>query len=169
MALSRAPNVSADSALSAPPRYPSDAGVTAAVSRQVSRVTAKTYAGPPGITLRDIPYDTVLLNALLERSGIDHRHRTSPEHVHGTGMVGAWDGDALIGAARVISNGDVTLLMDVVVDPGYRRRGIARALVAAATRAAPGPVWHLGTQSGESAAFLTALGAQRATDAWRLG
>ena len=139
-----------------------------AESHQGAGAAPMVYPGPPGVTLRAMLDDSTGLHALLERSGIALHHRPSAEHYRRSTAVGAWDGEVLIGAARVISGGQVTVLLDVVVDPVYRRRGIARSLVGAATSLAPEGVWHLGASSPESVAFLLALGAQRASDAWRL-
>jgi ribosomal protein S18 acetylase RimI-like enzyme len=46
--------------------------------------------------------------------------------------VGAWDGRDLVGFARAVSDGILRAYVeDVVVSPGWRRRGIGRALLAA--------------------------------------
>ncbi|MDC4232891.1 GNAT family N-acetyltransferase [Actinomyces sp. B33] len=50
-------------------------------------------------------------------------------------FIGAWDGGALVGAILVVRGSpwdeptDDPVVMDLVVDPEYRRRGIATALV----------------------------------------
>jgi GNAT superfamily N-acetyltransferase len=52
--------------------------------------------------------------------------------------IGAWYNDRLVGVARVLSDGYlVALLADVVVDPGFRRRGIGRALLVRAVDITP--------------------------------
>ena len=43
----------------------------------------------------------------------------------------AWDGDTLVGLARVISDGHtIAYLQDIVVRPSHQRRGIATTLMA---------------------------------------
>lgn len=44
--------------------------------------------------------------------------------------IGAWDGERLVGAVRVLSDGyQWWVVTDIVVDPVYRRRGIGRELM----------------------------------------
>lgn len=53
------------------------------------------------------------------------------------GHVGAMDGDRLVGFVNVAWDGGVhAFILDTAVDPDYRRRGIARRLVARATEMA---------------------------------
>ena len=51
--------------------------------------------------------------------------------LHGSShVVCAWDGDRLVGPARVISDGaTIAYLQDVLVHPGLHQRGIGRRLV----------------------------------------
>jgi GNAT superfamily N-acetyltransferase len=55
-----------------------------------------------------------------------------PDLSDGT-WLGALEGDALLGVARVLERDGHTMLEDVYVRPEARRRGVASALVAAAT------------------------------------
>lgn len=50
--------------------------------------------------------------------------------VHSTYVVSAWDGERLIGLARLISD-HVTIffLQDILVDPAYQRSGVGRQLM----------------------------------------
>jgi ribosomal protein S18 acetylase RimI-like enzyme len=56
-----------------------------------------------------------------------------------TTNIGAWDGQRLVGAIRLLSDGyEWTVVTDIVVDPAYRRRGIGRELMHRAAAAASG-------------------------------
>jgi GNAT superfamily N-acetyltransferase len=45
-------------------------------------------------------------------------------------VVTAWDGDRLVGLARVVGDGlTMVYLQDILVDPGWHRRGIGRELL----------------------------------------
>lgn len=49
---------------------------------------------------------------------------------HSDIFLSAWDGDALVGCARVLTDFTVrALICDVIVDPDYQGRGIGRMLV----------------------------------------
>lgn len=53
--------------------------------------------------------------------------------------VGAWDGDRLVGFARIVTDGIWrAYIEDVVVHEQYRRRGIGRALMATLLAEVPG-------------------------------
>ena len=52
---------------------------------------------------------------------------------------GAWDGNRLVGALRVLSDGhEWSVVTDIIVDPAYRRRGIGRELMRRAAAQASG-------------------------------
>lgn len=56
-----------------------------------------------------------------------------------TTNIGAWDGQRLVGAIRLLSDGyEWTVVTDIVVDPAYRRRGIGRELMHRAASTASG-------------------------------
>ena len=56
-----------------------------------------------------------------------------------TRNIGAWDGDRLVGAVRLLTDGDTWwVVTDIVVDPAYRRRGIGRELMVRAESVASG-------------------------------
>lgn len=56
-----------------------------------------------------------------------------------TTNIGAWDGARLVGALRVLSDGyEWTVVTDIIVDPGYRRRGIGKELMQRAAAGAAG-------------------------------
>jgi GNAT superfamily N-acetyltransferase len=56
-----------------------------------------------------------------------------------TTNIGAWDGQRLVGAIRLLSDGyEWSVVTDILVDPAYRRRGIGRELMHRAAVAASG-------------------------------
>jgi ribosomal protein S18 acetylase RimI-like enzyme len=84
--------------------------------------------------------DAQQLIDLLARSSAE-----VPEHVRLrqammlTMNIGAWDGQRLVGAIRLLSDGyEWTVVTDIIVDPAYRRRGIGRELMHRAASAASG-------------------------------
>lgn len=69
----------------------------------------------------------------------------------------AWDGDRVVGMARLLSDGVCNAyLLDVWTASGHRRRGIGRAMVEALGEAVPGE--HIGLQTDSAQAFYDALG-----------
>src|SRR3954468_1330641 len=55
-----------------------------------------------------------------------------------TTNIGAWDGQRLIGAVRVLTDGYFfATVPEVLVDPDYQRRGVGRELMFRALAAAP--------------------------------
>ena len=55
-----------------------------------------------------------------------------------THNIGAWDGDRLIGIARVLTDGYlIASLAEIAVDPDYQRRGVGRELMNRAFNATP--------------------------------
>jgi len=66
-------------------------------------------------TLRRPTRDTVRMGRMLEHANL---------------VVGAWDGERLIGVARALTDfGWVCYLADLAVDPDYQRRGVGRELI----------------------------------------
>jgi GNAT superfamily N-acetyltransferase len=75
--------------------------------------------------------------------------------------VGAWDGDRLVGAVRVLTDGYFfACVSEILVDPDYQRRGLGRRLMAAALAAAPRGRLFLGAQP-QSVEFFERLGYAR--------
>jgi ribosomal protein S18 acetylase RimI-like enzyme len=69
----------------------------------------------------------------------------------------AWDGDRVVGMARLLSDGVCNAyLLDVWTASGHRRRGIGRALLERLYDAVPGQ--HIGLQTDDAQAFYEALG-----------
>ena len=69
----------------------------------------------------------------------------------------AWDGDRVVGMARLLSDGVCNAyLVDVWTASSHRRRGIGGAMVDALCAAVPGE--HVGLQTDDAAEFYTALG-----------
>jgi GNAT superfamily N-acetyltransferase len=81
--------------------------------------------------------------------------RQSFEHAQHVAI--AWDGDRLVGMARLLSDGVCNAyLIDVWTASSHRRRGIGRAMVEALSAAVPGQ--HVGLQTDDAAEFYEALG-----------
>lgn len=75
--------------------------------------------------------------------------------------VGAWDGERLVGAVRVLSDGYFfACVSEILVDPDYQRRGIGRRLLEAALAIAPGGRLFLGAQP-QTVGFFERLGCTR--------
>jgi GNAT superfamily N-acetyltransferase len=69
----------------------------------------------------------------------------------------AWDGDLVVGTARLLSDGVCNAyLIDVWTRASHRRRGIARAMVTRLIEAVPGQ--HVGLQTDDAQAFYATLG-----------
>jgi len=69
----------------------------------------------------------------------------------------AWDGERVVGMARLISDGVCNAyLLDVWTASSHRRRGIARAVVEALCEAVPGQ--HIGLQTDNAQGFYDTLG-----------
>jgi ribosomal protein S18 acetylase RimI-like enzyme len=84
--------------------------------------------------------DARQLSELLARSAADV---PDPARLRQAMMLttnyGAWDGNRLVGALRVLSDGyEWTVVTDIIVDPAYRRRGIGRELMNRAASKAAG-------------------------------
>jgi GNAT superfamily N-acetyltransferase len=87
------------------------------------------------ISLRTNPVLTDAgLNALFARSWPEHRARPfTPVLARSLCYVAAFDADRLIGFVNVATDGGAhAFLLDVTVDPDYRRQGTGTALVRAA-------------------------------------
>ena len=69
----------------------------------------------------------------------------------------AWDGDRLVGMARLLSDGVCNAyLLDVWTASSHRRRGIGSALVRRLMERVPGQ--HVGLQTDDAHAFYQSLG-----------
>lgn len=69
----------------------------------------------------------------------------------------AWDGERVVGMARLLSDGVCNAyLLDVWTSSGHRRRGIGRAMVEALSAAVPGQ--HVGLQTDDAQAFYGSFG-----------
>jgi ribosomal protein S18 acetylase RimI-like enzyme len=72
----------------------------------------------------------------------------------------AWDGDRVVGMARLLSDGVCNAyLLDVWTASSHRRRGIGRAMVEALSAAVPGQ--HVGLQTGDAQEFYESMGFRR--------
>ena len=71
-----------------------------------------------------------------------------------TTNLGVWDGDRLVGALRLLSDGYLfAVVPEMLVDPAYRRRGLGRQLLQAAVERAPRGRLFLGAQPGNEPFF----------------
>ena len=69
----------------------------------------------------------------------------------------AWDGDVVVGMARLLSDGVCNAyLVDVWTRSSHRRRGVATAMVRSLLDRVPGQ--HVGLQTDDMQAFYAALG-----------
>jgi len=90
-------------------------------------------------------YDLPRLGAALQRSQ----------------NIGAWDGDRLVGAVRILSDGYLfACVAEILVAPAYQRQGLGRRLMEAALSIAPRGKLFLGAQP-QSVGFFERLGAER--------
>jgi ribosomal protein S18 acetylase RimI-like enzyme len=72
----------------------------------------------------------------------------------------AWDGDRVVGMARLLSDGVCNAyLLDVWTASSHRRRGIGRAMVEQLAAAVPGQ--HVGFQTDDAQAFYESMGFRR--------
>jgi GNAT superfamily N-acetyltransferase len=77
-----------------------------------------------------------------------------------TTNIGAWDGERLIGAVRVLTDGYFfATVPEILVDPDYQRRGIGRELMFRAVAAAPRGTLFFGAQP-QSVGFFAKLGCE---------
>ena len=75
--------------------------------------------------------------------------------------IGAYDGDRLVGAVRVLTDGYFfAAVPDILVEPAYQRRGIGRELLRRAVARAPSGKVFFGAQP-QSVSFFERLGCQR--------
>jgi GNAT superfamily N-acetyltransferase len=79
--------------------------------------------------------DDATLNALFARSWPNHVPRSYTKVLaRSLGFIGAFDGARLVGFVNVATDGGAhAFLLDPTVDPAYRRQGLGRRLVRAAT------------------------------------
>ncbi|HEX5059144.1 MAG TPA: GNAT family N-acetyltransferase [Kofleriaceae bacterium] len=78
-----------------------------------------------------------------------------------TSNIGAWDGDTLIGAVRVLTDGHfLATVPEILVLPTYQRRGIGRELMRRALELAPRGKLFFGAQP-QSVGFFERLGYER--------
>lgn len=77
-----------------------------------------------------------------------------------TTNIGAWDGERLVGAVRVLTDGYFfATVPEILVDPDYQRRGIGRELMFRALASAPRGALFFGAQP-QSVGFFEKLGCE---------
>ena len=80
-------------------------------------------------------------------------------------VVFVWDGDEIVGMARMLSDGVCNAyLLDVWTKSSHRRRGIAREMVQRLADAVPG--LHIGLQTDDAQPFYVALGFAPQPEFW---
>ncbi len=101
--------------------------------------------------------------ALAARVGAEAREeRGTATALERSITIGAWDGDRLIGVARVLSDGYLTAaLADLAVDPDYQKRGLGRELMKRAYDATPRGTLNIVAPRG-SGSFFDHIGCERA-------
>ncbi|MES2176787.1 MAG: GNAT family N-acetyltransferase [Gemmatimonadota bacterium] len=104
------------------------------------------------------------VNAYLALAGLSPRAddlaRVSAA-VEKTINIGAWNGDRLVGVARILTDGYFfAALSDIVVHSAYRQRGIGRELMNRALGCTPAGVLYIVARD-HSAGFFHALGCER--------
>lgn len=100
--------------------------------------------------------------------GVYDRERTEEALAH-TANIGAWDGDRLVGAVRVLTDGYFfATVPEILVDPDYQRRGIGRALMDLALRHTPRGVVFFGAQP-QAVGFFERLGCARTLTGFTYG
>jgi GNAT superfamily N-acetyltransferase len=149
------------------------ASAAGAVARHEPVATATPRDGttaPPGVALRpfgaEVDQFLVLLRRATPHASLAGRSAESLRRSHN---VGAWDGERLVGAVRVVSDGHAALVTELLVDPDYRRRGIGRALLRAAVDHVAGGALSVIAPDHAAAAFLRAAGATPDAGAFRVG
>ena len=81
-------------------------------------------------------------------------------------VVSAWDGDLLVGAVRVLSDGVIrSVVYDLIVDPAYQAAGIGRELLRRCVARFPGTEWLIGT-TRDIAGYYEKLGFRRSPDVY---
>ena len=91
----------------------------------------------------------------------DYDAARTAEAIARTINIGAWDGERLVGAVRVLSDGYLfSTVPEILVDPSYQRRGIGRELMARALDRAPRGALYFGAQP-QSVRFFERVGCTR--------
>ncbi|MEO7455634.1 MAG: GNAT family N-acetyltransferase [Gemmatimonadaceae bacterium] len=115
----------------------------------------------------DVAADDYL--ALLALAGMPVRDtRGTSEALARSTVIGAWEGERLVGLARVLSDGHLAAsLADLAVDPAYQRRGVGRELVRRALDTTPRGSMSIVAPRG-TGGFFEKVGCERALAAFTL-
>jgi predicted GNAT family acetyltransferase len=150
-------------------------------------MVADAHGWPPArseLQLRALTADEVVAThaiafAVAERHGDDDRARLRRRAGWHASLVergaarfyGGFDGDELVASLGLVELGDLARFQDVQTAAGYRRRGIATALLATAARAAAAPrLVIVAEPEGAAARLYERVGfraVERAAWAWR--
>jgi GNAT superfamily N-acetyltransferase len=91
-------------------------------------------------------------------------HRSFAASAH---VAVAWDGDSVVGTARLLSDGVCNAyLVDVWTRSSHRRQGVASAMVRDLMARVPGQ--HVGLQTDDAQAFYASLGFQPQPEMWSI-
>ena len=120
----------------------------------------------------DLDLDAVIgvyrASTLGERRPVDDRERMAAMLANANLVVSAWDGAALVGIARCLSDfAYATYVSDLAVDGDRQRQGIGRALLARVqTEGAPARVILLAAPA--AADYYPRIGMKRYDSAWTM-
>ena len=111
------------------------------------------------------------LAEVFERSGIaqpiDDKERLRKMLAHANLTVTAWDGEALVGVARALSDFSwCCYLSDLAVDKEYQRQGIGRALIARVRAEAGEETNFLLLSAPEAMGYYPKIGMEAAANGW---
>jgi GNAT superfamily N-acetyltransferase len=140
---------------------PSASSVTTSAGAAMRASEAPRAALPPlRFATTDIGIDEYI--ALAARVGpADYDRKRAAAALERTVNIGAWDGDRLVGLARVLSDGYFyAALADVVVDPDFQRKGVGRELMNHAFAKTPRGALLVGAPL-TSSAFFDRIGCER--------
>ena len=116
----------------------------------------------------EIPVEALM--ALLRAAGLGGRARTDPERLErvvrgSTSTVSAWDGDRLVGFARILSDeASNAYVSTVAVDPSWQDRGLGSRIMRRLMEGREEVKLVLEARAG-AAAFYERLGFEPARDA----
>jgi GNAT superfamily N-acetyltransferase len=144
---------------SAEPNEAELASIDGAAAPRVQKATASELS-PTFVASLDAA-DYIGMLRLLSTESL-HVERTTIA-LSRTSNIAAWHDGVLVGVVRVITDEYLyAALADIVVHPGYQRRGVGRQLMNRAFDATPRGVLYVNARNG-STAFFERIGCERGT------
>jgi GNAT superfamily N-acetyltransferase len=127
-----------------------------------ARVASEPHPPLPPLRFETGTVDMAAYTALAERAGTNDFDRTRAAAALGRSTnVTAWEGDRLVGIARVVTDGYFfAALAEITVEPSLQRRGLGRELLNRAYERTPRGVMFIGAPFGNSA-FFDHVGCER--------